>query len=137
MSQAVSHRPSAAEVQILFPVCPCRICGGQIGTERGFPQNIFIFPCQYHSTNLHIHLKHVTLNRKTNNAIIFASLHKIVLSHMFSIQKETNTRKLVELRKMLLHIKHKIKPQTRCSCYALHFIDVTGRTYKNPQITLM
>jgi len=33
-----------------------------------------------------------------------------VLSHIFSIQKETNTRQLVELHKMLLEIKHKNKP---------------------------
>jgi len=70
MSQAVSHQPYAAEAQIQFLVCPCRTCGGQIDTERGFPQNIFIFPRQYHSTNLHIHLKHVTLIRKTNNAFL-------------------------------------------------------------------
>jgi len=71
MSQAVSHQPSAAEAQFQFLVCPCRNCGGQIGTERGFSQNIFIFPCKYHSTNLHIHLKHDTFIRKTNNAILF------------------------------------------------------------------
>ena len=46
-----------------------------------------------------------------SNAILFASLHKIVLSHIFSIQKETNTRKLVELRKTLLDIKNKNKLQ--------------------------
>jgi len=87
--------------------------------------------------NLHVHLKYVTLIRKTNNKILFASLHKIVLSYIFSIQKEANTRKLVELRKMLLDIKHKNKPHTRCSRLALHFIDLTARTYKNPQIALM
>jgi hypothetical protein len=76
MSQAVSHQPFAAEAQLQFLVCPCKTCGEQIGIERGFYQNIFISLCQYHSVNLHIHLKHVTLIRKTNKAIIFATLHK-------------------------------------------------------------
>ena len=136
MSQGGCHKPSAVKDHFQFLVCPWKTCGGQISTERGFSPNIFIFPCQYHSTNLHTHLKHVTPIRKTNEAILFATLHKKVLSHVFSNRKETNTIKLVELHKMLLETEHKNKPQTRCSHHVLHFINVTGRTYKNPPITL-
>jgi hypothetical protein len=30
----------------------CGICGGQGGTEAGFPPSASVFPCQYHSTNV-------------------------------------------------------------------------------------
>jgi hypothetical protein len=50
MAQAVSRRPLTAEARVRSRISPCGICGGQIGTETGFPLSYSVLPCQYHST---------------------------------------------------------------------------------------
>jgi hypothetical protein len=47
------------EVQVCARVSPCRIWGGQRGTEAGFCPSSSVFPCQYHSTMaLHPHISY-------------------------------------------------------------------------------
>ena len=50
MAQAVSRRPLAAEALDRSQATPCEDCGGQSGTETGFPLTSVV-PCQYYSTN--------------------------------------------------------------------------------------
>ena len=70
---------------------------------KGVSLNIFIFLCQYHSANLHIHLKHVTIIRKTNKTIIFATLHKKkLLSHILNTQRKPIQETWLKYKKRLL-----------------------------------
>jgi hypothetical protein len=57
MAQAVSRRPLTAETRVRSRVSPCRICGGQSGTETGFSPSTSVFPCQFHSTGAPLHEK--------------------------------------------------------------------------------
>jgi hypothetical protein len=50
MAQVVSRRPLTAEARVRARVNRCDICGRQNGTETGFSQSSWLFPCQYHST---------------------------------------------------------------------------------------
>jgi hypothetical protein len=63
MAQAVSRRPLTAEARVLSRVSPCGIYGGQSGTGTGFSPSTSVFPCQFHSTGVPLHVK----NEKTNH----------------------------------------------------------------------
>jgi hypothetical protein len=56
MAQAVSRWPLTAEDRVRAHVDPCGICDGQSGIGAGFSPSSSVFPCQYHSALLHIHL---------------------------------------------------------------------------------
>ena len=43
--QSVSHRPLTADARVRFTVSPCEICGGQSGTETGFPLLLSFLEC--------------------------------------------------------------------------------------------
>ena len=51
MAQAVSRRPLAAEARDRSQATPCEDCGGQSGTETGFPPRTSVVPCEYYPTN--------------------------------------------------------------------------------------
>jgi hypothetical protein len=62
MAQAVSRLPPAAEARARSRVSPCRICGGQSGTETGFPRVLRFSPVTFIPPVLH-YLKNEKLNR--------------------------------------------------------------------------
>jgi hypothetical protein len=49
IAQVVSRWPSIAEARVRSRVSPFGICGGQSGTETGFPQSTSVFRYQFHS----------------------------------------------------------------------------------------
>jgi len=51
MAQAVSCRPLAAEARDRSQATPCEDCGGQSGTETGFPPRTSVVPYEYYPTN--------------------------------------------------------------------------------------
>jgi hypothetical protein len=63
MAETVSSRPLTAEARVRSRVSPCRICGGQSGTETGFSPSTSFLPSQFHSTRGPLHAK----NEKTNH----------------------------------------------------------------------
>jgi hypothetical protein len=54
VAQVISWRPLMTEVRVSARVCPCGICGGQIGTGRGLSASSSAFPGQYYSNVLSI-----------------------------------------------------------------------------------
>ena len=46
MSQAIKLQPPAAEDRFQSLTSPCKICGGQIGIERGFSPSSLVVSCQ-------------------------------------------------------------------------------------------
>jgi hypothetical protein len=57
VAQAVSRRPVTAETRFRSRLVPCVICVGQSGTETMFSPSTSVFPCQFHSTGVPLHVK--------------------------------------------------------------------------------
>jgi hypothetical protein len=53
MAQAVSRRPLTAEAQVRSRLSPCGLCGGQSGTETGFPRVLWFSPVSFIPSVLH------------------------------------------------------------------------------------
>jgi hypothetical protein len=70
MAQAVSRRPLTAKARVRSRVNPCKIYGGQSGTETGFFPSTSVFPCQFHSTGVPLQGK-----KKKKLIIFIAGLH--------------------------------------------------------------
>ena len=49
MSQTDSRRLHTVEAQIRFQFNSCAVCGGNSGSEEGFPPSNSVSSCQYHS----------------------------------------------------------------------------------------
>ena len=50
-AQVVSRQPVIAETRVPSQASPCKVCGGQGGTETGLSPSTSVFPFRYHSTN--------------------------------------------------------------------------------------
>jgi hypothetical protein len=53
MAQAVSRRPHTAEARVGSLIGQCGICGGQSGTETGFPRVLRFSPVNFIPPVLH------------------------------------------------------------------------------------
>jgi hypothetical protein len=51
MALAVCRRPLTAEARISSQASPCRVNGGQSGTETRFSLNVLVLSRQYYSAN--------------------------------------------------------------------------------------
>jgi hypothetical protein len=51
VTQSINPQPLTAEDRDRHRASPREICGGQLGSRRGFSSNVSILPCQYQSSN--------------------------------------------------------------------------------------
>jgi hypothetical protein len=66
MAHVVSYRPLSAEARVQYQAIPCENGFGQSGTETGFSPSTSFFPCQYHSSNVHTHIRLHVAPMRTN-----------------------------------------------------------------------